>query len=147
MTSVAIAARRRIQDDGVDPMDRQKRKFILAAGIVLTLSACASSSGTSLGAYSVSPGQPVKVGCGGAYMVAAKPEDTRVLVTPYAASGLYQAACEAGRPGYQSVTGVAYEEGAREYLVSVLKRPECQIIGGARMTPLHSEFSYSCPTL
>jgi hypothetical protein len=44
------------------------------------------------------------------------------------------------------VTGVPFEEGAREYLVTVRNTPQCRITGGTRLTPAHSEFTYSCPT-
>lgn len=145
-----------------------KFRGLLAGSLVLLLiSGCASGGTDSITKYAGLGGSPVSVRCGGAYLVSNAPEGTTadpfwskpviskpdeptrasLLVTPYAASSLYQAVCEGIRPDQRSgnATGVPFEEGAREYLISVLKRDDCQIISGEKVGPLHSEFTYVCP--
>lgn len=122
--------------------------LVPAIGITLILSGCAASSGLALGQYGGLSGSAVSTSCGGGYRVASHPSETKLLVTPYFGSALYQAVCEgaSSRPDEQTITGVPFEEGAREYLISNRKRPDCIITSGTRLTPLHSEFTYSCPS-
>lgn len=124
-------------------------KLLMVAGAGIYLSSCASS-GPSLTDYSGMPGgDPVKTSCGGGYQIFDKPKESRLLVTPYSLSAVVKAVCDGfqGLPTEQNVTGIPFEEAAREYFLSVKKRTDCRITGGIKFTALHSEFTYFCPDL
>ena len=118
----------------------------LTVGATLFLSACASSSGGSLGDYAIASGTPVKTRCA-SYLVARHPEASRLLVTPYAGN-IVQPICEGirGSQVQHATTGVNYEDGAREYLASNPALAACRIVAGETFGPLHSEFTFTCPT-
>ncbi|MBZ6074704.1 hypothetical protein [Microvirga puerhi] len=113
--------------------------------LALWLAACASSStGGSLWDYKPGSGVTVKTRCGG-YLVALHPSALKLMVTPYAGN-IARPICESFKNPPKPiplVTGVAYEEGAYEYLAA--NRPNCRVVAGERLTPLHSEFTFACP--
>lgn len=113
----------------------------LAIGLACGLSAC-STDGATLWSYAPGSGVAIKARCS-AYLVALHPNGSKLLVTPYAGN-VVRPICEGirGARDVPSKTGVAFEEGAREYLAA--NRPTCRVVAGERLTPLHSEFTFAC---
>lgn len=115
------------------------RKALLLLGVLVPLAACQTPRGP---AYTSSAN--VRAPCGGQYMVGTKPNSTTLLVTPYIFTAAVRSACETD-PASPLRTGVAYEAGARAYLSETLKKPQCEVVSGTRVTALHSEFTFRCP--
>jgi len=113
----------------------------------LGLAACTTSSEGSLAHYVGTPGVNVETRCGGGYQVFRYGAEERVLVAAYAVSQARKSVCEQYRPGppVANVTGLAHEEAVREYFTKVPQLKNCRITGGTGITPLHTEFTFSCP--
>ncbi len=124
-----------------------RRFLILPSMLTLTLSACVSSDGGSLSHYVGTAKVNVETRCGGGYQVFRYGDEQRVLVAAYAISQAYKSACERYNPGPATlgITGARYEEAVTEYFAKTPALKDCRITGGTNITPLHSEFTFSCP--
>ena len=106
--------------------------FLIVAS--LALSGCTVVEIMNYGVKSAA--KPVTDRCGRGYTVYEK--GGRLLVMAYAVAETAGGFCQVANS-----TGVRYGAAAAEYLV-IAKTGQCALVNGRELSPLHSEFTFSC---
>ncbi len=121
-------------------------RSISAVILMSAVAACTATSNGSISRYWGVPAINVSTRCGSGYRVFRYRDEPKILVSAYVGSYIYRSVCERNGPIEQSITGVDHEEAAAAYIEERPTLKGCRITGGTSLSPLHSEFSLSCPT-
>ena len=114
----------------------------LCALLALACAACGCSAGYIYQRYGAAGASIVTVGCHTSYEVWESYRDRTVLVRTNAQAAIAAAVCTDDVPP-GAPPEARLRRAAELYFING-KRGQCRIIDGRSLSPIHSEFTYSC---